>query len=97
MMQMALDEVVDVVTMRNCGMSATRSVHMVHGMTAARMPVGARPWIRCVDFNRVLFHDTGSCLVVQMAIMQVIDMVSMFDGRMPTLGAVNMVVIRVFV
>lgn len=40
-MQMTIDKIIDVITMRNGLVPATRAVHMILGVTAAVMPRGA--------------------------------------------------------
>jgi hypothetical protein len=89
MVKVAIDEIVDMVAMRDGLMPATRSVHMtwlVSGATVVR-----RATIRILGrhFNDVLVYVIG-VRVVKVPIVQVVDVIAMADRRMTAGGAVLM-------
>jgi hypothetical protein len=88
-MQVAIDKVVDMVTMRYCWMPAVRAVNMGSFMATANVATRALVWVGCVNVERVFFDNASGFLMVQMPIMKKIDMVSVLDGGMPAVFAVN--------
>lgn len=84
MVQMAIDEIVDVIAMRNRFVSAVRTMYMRCVVSTAIMPAGTGGWVRFVYIQSVLFDDTSGCLVMQVTIVQEVDMVSMLKGGMAT-------------
>lgn len=87
--QMAIDEVVDMVAVRHSGVPAIRAMHVVGGVTAAYVSTGAALRIGAGDFESVFLDDTGSGLVMQMAIVQIVHMITMLNGSVPALSAVD--------
>ena len=94
MVKVAIDEIVDMVAVRDGLMSASRPVHMarlVSGTTVIR-----RAAIRVFGrhFNGVFVHVIGM-RVVQMPVVQVIDMIAVAHRRMTAGRAMLMRVIGV--
>jgi len=93
-MKMAIDQIVDMLTVGHSFMPTIGTMHML-----LRMP-------RALMFRSAIFR-VGSCYtdhmfvnmvivhVVQMALMQIIDMAVMHDARVPTFRAVRMSMIFV--
>jgi hypothetical protein len=82
MMQMAVDEVINVVTVRNSGMPAIGAMHVPGGMSAALMVRRARTRIGTTHREFMFFDLAVGTLVMQMPVVQVVDMILMLDGRM---------------
>lgn len=94
MVKVAIDEIVDVVAMRDGLMPASRPVHMtwlVPGATVVR-----RATIRILGrhFNDVLVYVIAM-RVVQMPVVQVVDVIAVAHRRMTAGGAVLMRMIGV--
>jgi hypothetical protein len=92
MMKVAVDQIVDVIAMRHRFVSAARPVNMACIMGAAI--VARRTLIRIfrADIKPVLVYMIAMRMM-QVPIMQVIDMIAVFDGRVPAVRAVLMVVV----
>ena len=94
MMKVPFDQVVHVIAMRNGFVSATRSMHMAPIVRAAAVLGCASVGIGRRHFNRVLV-DVVAMHMVQMPIMQVINVSTVADGRMPAIGSVDVWVVAV--
>jgi hypothetical protein len=94
MMQVAVDQVVDMVAVRHRFVPASWSVDMPRLMPAA--VVSGRTLVRIIraDLKPVLVYVIGMWMV-QMPIMQIIDVIVVPDSGMATIRAVLMIVIRV--
>ncbi len=94
MMQMPIDQIVDVIAMRNRLVSATGTMHMTRRMTRAR--VLRRAGIRVLrrDVDRVLVHVSGMH-VVQVPIVQIVHVIAVLHGGVPAPGTMLMGVIGV--
>jgi hypothetical protein len=68
MMEVAIYQVVDVVTVRNRFVSTTRSMNVVRSVAGANMSACATGWVCVGHFERVLFDNTCTCLMMQMAV-----------------------------
>lgn len=97
MVQMAIDQVIDVIAVGYGRVSATGPVHVIGAVAAAGVPAGATVWIGCGDVDAVFFDVACGGLVMKVAIMQIIHMVSVLDGRVSTRWTVDMVVVFVVV
>lgn len=86
-MKVALDEIIDVVTMRHRFMAAAAPVLMSGRMPAAAMLRGAGVRMRIVHRDRVLI-DVIVVHVMEMSVVQVVDMVAMADGGVAAIGPV---------
>jgi hypothetical protein len=91
MMQMAIDEIVHVVPMRDRFMPAAGAMDVRSFVAGAGL--GVISWIRAADFDDVFIDVTGMRMV-QMPIVQVIDVPVVTDGDVAAVGAVRVVVIR---
>lgn len=87
MMQVALHEVVDMVTMRDRGVPASRTVHMSFLMSTAGMPPGTAVRMGGVDLDDMFVHVTGMGMV-QVPVVQVVDVVAVLDGGVTATRAV---------
>jgi hypothetical protein len=94
MVQVAVDQVVDVITVRHRIMPATRPVTVsalvARAWVAPRAPVG----IVLTNVDRV-FRHRSAFLMVQMPIVQVIDVIAVPDCGMAAPAAMPMVVVLV--
>jgi hypothetical protein len=97
MMQMAIDEIIDMVTVGNRRMSAARTMNMVLVMPLADMAPRASRRIGVGDVQCMLLDDAASGLMVQVAVVQIIDMVTMLNRGVPAIGSVDMVMMFVSV
>lgn len=89
-MEAAVDDVVDVVAVRHGFMPTAGSVH-VAGFVPVR-GIGASFGIGRAHFKAMLFHYTVLALVVKMTVVDVVNMVTVLDGGVPTIRAVLMIV-----
>ena len=64
MVQMAIDEIVDVIAMRNRFVSAVRTMNMCFIVSTAIMPAGTGGWVGIVYIQSVLFDYTIGGLVM---------------------------------
>jgi hypothetical protein len=94
MVQVAIDQVVDVVTMGNGFMATSRTVDMVSCMAAAIVTLRTISRVLGADFNDMLI-DMTLVRVMKMTVMQVVDMVAMTHCSMSAVGAVLMVMVFV--
>jgi len=85
MMKMSIDEIVDVISMRHSLMPAPRPMHVSGRMPGALMLRRADVRVLRRNLDGVLVH-VPSVHVVQMAIMEIIDVIAMLHSRMPTAG-----------
>ncbi len=90
MMQAAVDDIVDMVAVRNGFMTATLAVNV----RAAMMGFVAIVRIGFVYFQNMLVI-VAVVFVMQMAVVNIVDMVAVFDGGMAAIGTVNMIMILV--
>ena len=81
MVQVAVHEIVDVIAMRDRGMTAVRAVHMPLVMAVAGMTVRTIHWVCGVNIQRVLI-DMAIMRMVQMAIVKEVDVIIMLNGGM---------------
>ena len=92
MMQTTLDKIVGVLAMRHGWMTAVRAVN-VPGLMAL-VPVRRRAMVRVsgADLDHVLI-DAVAARAVQMAVMEIVDMVSVLDGDV---SAARSMMVRMF-
>jgi len=91
--QMTVDKIIDMVAMRNWLVTATGAVNVPAVVPRADVARSAPVWIDCRNVQRMLFDSAVGIHVVQMAIVQVIDVVFMLDGRVSAIGAVLVIVV----
>jgi hypothetical protein len=94
-MQMTVDKIVDMVAVRNWLVSATRSVNMAAVVPGAGVARGASVWVNIRDLQCMLLNGTIGIHVVQVAIVQIIDMIAMLHRGVSAIGTV--LVIMIFV
>jgi hypothetical protein len=92
MVQVAVDEIVDVIPMRHRFMAAPRSVNVARIVAAAARRALVR--IFGAHFEPVLVYMIG-VRMMQMTIMQIINVIVVLDCSMSTVGAMLMVVVSV--
>jgi hypothetical protein len=91
MMQVAVDDVIGMVAMRDCDVTAIHRVDVTGGLFGRAVAGGALRGIRGADGDGVFVHVRTMC-VMQMAAIKVISMTVMRDGEMAAAGAVLMLV-----
>lgn len=91
--QVAVDQVVDVVAVRDRLVTAAGAVHMVSIVAVAVVLGCATGRIGIIHFQFVLHDGAIGLLVMQMAVVQVIHMVPVFNRGVSAIGAVFVVVI----
>lgn len=95
MVQVAVDEIVDVVTVGNLRMPTVRAMDMADGMAAASMSRSTAVRVNW-RHREYTFVDMIAVQVMQMAVMQVVDVSIVVNGRVATARAVRMFVISDF-
>jgi len=88
-MEVAVDEIVEVVAVRDGRVAAVRAVDVLGVVAAAAMIGRAGVGILRRHGNRVLL-DPAPFLMMQMAVVQEIDMPLVLDRRVPATGAMLM-------
>ena len=89
MVKMAVDQVINVVAMRHCGVSAAFGVLVVAGWVAlARVARCAGGRVGGVDGEHVLI-DMVSMHVVHVPVMEVVGVIVVLDGSVPAALAVD--------
>lgn len=96
MMQVAIDQVVDMIAVGNRGVTAIRSVHVTARVTTAEVPASAIRGIRGVHLQNVLFDNAIARGVVQVTVVQEINMVAMLNPGMAAFWTVDVVMVGVF-
>ena len=94
MVQVTLDDVVDVITVRHGLVPAIRSVRVIAPVTRAVVVGRAVGRIVTRHLEGVLV-DVTVVRVMQMTVVQVVDVTIMRDRRVPAVGAMGVRVIRV--
>ena len=94
MVQVAVDEIVDMIAMRNCFVSAVWTVHMTGSVSRAAMIRRAGGGIRRADFQ-LAFIEVAFVRRMQVAIVQVVDVTIVLNRSMAAACAVDMIVIFV--
>jgi hypothetical protein len=91
-MQVPVDEIAHVVTVRHGFVTAPRAVDMPCRVTATRMLRCALSRVLARNLDHV-FVDVAVVHVVKVAIVEIIDMIAMADCRMATAGTMNVIVV----
>ncbi len=97
MMQMSIDQIIDVITVRHSFVSAIGTMYVTCIMTTATVRWRASVGIGFGNVDFVFDDLTVLVNVVQVTVVQVVDVVAMLDSSVFTIGAVLMVVILVTV
>lgn len=94
-MQVTINQVIDVITVRNRFVTATGTVN-VTGIVAGTLVGGsASVRIRVGHFQHVLFDLSVFADMVQMTIVQIVDVVAVLDAGVFAIGAVLVIVMSV--
>lgn len=96
-MQVTINDVIDMVAVRNRFVTATGAMRVVGGVSRATMPGCAGCRIRCAHFQNMFFNNTSCRNMVKMAIVNVVDMPRMLNSRVTTAAAMNVTVVFVSV
>lgn len=89
--EVAVDEVVDVVAVRDGGVSTARGVSVTRRVPGTCVRRCARRGVVAGDLDDALVH-VAVMAVVEMAVVQVVDVVAVADGGVTAAGAVNVIV-----
>jgi hypothetical protein len=92
--QVAIDEIVDMIAVRHGFVPAARAMDVVGSMTGAAMVWRAPVGVHVGDLDHVLI-DVAVVHVMKMPIMQVVHVIAMAYGCVAAHGAVQMRVIGV--
>ena len=95
MMEMPVNQIVHVISVRNCLMSTIRTMLMGRFMRTAIVCGSAAIWIHISDLNAVLLDLTILALMMEMAIVEIIGMTIMLNRSVSTVRAMLVVVILV--
>ena len=95
MVQMPVNKVVDVITMRDWFVAASGAMDMVRIVAAARVVRSAALGIGVIHFQSVFFNLSIRADVMHVAIVEVIDVISVLDACVFTIGAVLVIVVGV--
>jgi hypothetical protein len=93
MVQVALDQVIEVIAVRHRLVAAPRTVS-VAGLVALVVAGCAALGVLRADLQRVFLHQRGADRMVQVAVVQVIDVPLVLDGDVAAAGAVLVTGIR---
>lgn len=93
--QVTINQVADVVAMRDSLVTAARAMHMSRFMSVAAMIRGADIRIAIANLNHMLVHVIF-VRMMQVTIMQIVDVVAMLDGGMPAARPMFVRMIGVF-
>lgn len=94
--EVAVDQIVDVVAVGHGLVSAAGAVDMAVLVTGAPVFRGASGRVRLADLDHVLVHVV-SVGVMEVAVVEVVHVVPVLDGDVAALGAVDVVVVLVLV
>lgn len=89
--EVTVDQIVDVVAVRDCGVAAAGSMDVVRGVTCAPMLRRAVGRMRRIDGEHVLV-DVPVVRVVEVTVVEVVDVPVVLDGEVPAAGAMGVVV-----
>ncbi len=89
--EMAVDQVADMAGVRNGGVAAARVMHVSGLVPLAVMIRGADVGMRGVRGDLVLVHVIAVARM-EVPVVQIVDVVSVFDGYVPAVSAVNVIV-----
>jgi len=87
--QVPLHQVVHVVSMRHGFMPAVGPMDVI-GLVRSAVVVRSASILVCFAYLQFVFVNMASVNVMQMAVVEVIGMAIVLDGRVPTIGAVDM-------
>jgi hypothetical protein len=91
MMETPIDQVIDMVAMRNRLMTTVRAVNMT---VLVNVFVATSFGVAFGDWNRMFFDDAVFTLMMEMTIVKVINMAVMLDGSVPAIITMLVIVVR---
>jgi hypothetical protein len=89
-MQVPTDKIIDMISVRYRIMPAVGTMDVTSLVATALVAWGARIWIHGRNSNYVFFNLAVGKGMVQVAVVKVIDMSVVLDGRVATIGAMLM-------
>lgn len=92
---MAIHEVVNMVSVRYCLVAAARTVDMTRIVSFAGVARGTGGRIGLADLHCVLFDLAVGTYVMQVAVMQIVNMITVLNSGVLAVWAVIVVVIAV--
>jgi len=95
-MQVTVDDVIDVIPMRDSFVTATRAMDMSRLMASAGMVRRTSCGVRVVDVQAMLVHMV-TMRVMQVTIMEIIDVIAMLDCGVSTVGSVLVIMVVMLV
>lgn len=93
-MKVPIDQVINMVAMRNCLVSTLRPMHMTRRMPRAIVPGGAILWVGRGYANH-MFIDMVFMRIMQMAVMQVVDVAIVHDSGVAAFQPMEMIMMFV--
>ena len=94
--EVAVDDVVDVVAVRDRLVTTTGAVHVIFVVTSAAVSRCTAVGV-CVGHIESMFVYMVPVGVVEVAIMQIVDVVAVFNGGVSTVWSMHMCVVWMFV
>ncbi len=91
MVEVAFDQVVDVIAVRHCRMAAVGGVHVRGIVALAYVARRAAGRIRSIDRDRA-FVDVVAVHHMQMPVVQVVDVTAVLNGKVAAVAPMNMIV-----
>ena len=95
MMQVTVDEIVNVISMRHSLMTATRTVDVIRIVATAGVGGGASVRVGVTHFHHVLFHLAILTNVMKVPVVQVVDVVAVLNAGVLAVGSVLVIVVFV--
>ncbi len=95
MVQVTVHQVVHVISVRDCRMSAIGSMNMIRRVPGTGVASGTGRWIRQINIETMLLHQSTGSLMVQVSIVKIIDMVGVVNRSVPAVFAVYVFMIFV--
>ena len=92
MVQMAVDEIVDVISVGDGFVAAAWTVDVVLVVSSAAVLRGARAWVGVGHLDHVVI-DAFTFRMMEMPIVQIVDVVAVLNGHVATVLPVLVVVI----
>lgn len=89
MMQLALDQIIDMIAVRDRFMTTAGSMNMLCLMARMAERRRAAIWVLGVHLDRVLFDDVA-LLMVQMTVVKVVNVIAVLDRGVAAAGFVPM-------
>ncbi|MDB6067160.1 MAG: hypothetical protein JWR26_3368 [Pedosphaera sp.] len=90
MVQVALDQIIDMIAVRHGFMSAIGTMDMAFGVAADVMVAGAFIRMLGIHFHNVIFNP-AAFLMHQMTAFEIVRVPVMFNRRVPATGAMLMI------